>query len=111
VIREARRGSLGPLGLSSHERQREKVIQVRAVFLVYQVLDFPIKTSVCFVVDKYFLINSDRDASKLLLLIYHFLYFTITSLYISEFTQYQKRSYFNAIFLKNFLYASFQIMR
>ena len=31
----------------------------------------------------------------------------ITSLYISEFTQYQKRSYFNAIFRKNLVYAFF----
>jgi hypothetical protein len=56
------------------ERAREeKVIQDRAVILVYQVLDFPIKTFACFLVDKHFLMNSDRNTSKLLLLIYYFL--------------------------------------
>ena len=87
---------------------------VRTVFVVYQVLDFPTKTFACFLVDKHLLMNSDwcyRDTSKLLLLIYQLLYFTITSFCISEFTQYQKRSYFNAIFLKNFLYAPFQSTR
>ena len=112
VIEEPRRGSLGPLGLSSHDREREKkLIHVRTVFLVYQVLDFPIKTFVCFLVDKHFVMNSDRDTSKLLLLIYHVLYFTLTSLDTSEFSQCQKRSSFNAFFLRIFLYAPFQSLR
>ena len=64
------------------EREREEeVIHDRAVILAYQVLDFPIKTFACFLVDKYFPMNSDRDASKLFLLIYYFLYFTITSFF------------------------------
>ena len=59
---------------------------VSTVFLVYQVLDFPIKTFVCFWWISIFLriqpgvieihLNY-RDTSKLLPLIYHFLYFTI----------------------------------
>lgn len=76
-----------------------------AIFLLYQVLDFPIKTFVCFLVNKQFLMFSDRchrDASKLLLLIYHFLYFTVTSIYLSEFTQYHKRSSFMTFFLRIF---------
>jgi len=86
----------------------------RTVFVVCQVLDFPIETFVCFPVDKHLLLNSNwcyRDTSKLHLIIYHLLYFTITSLCISEFTQYQNSFSFNAIFFFKTFYASFQSMR